>query len=332
MKQINKIIDVSYPNTKINGSKYLIGRNGKYEIRNFIDDEILLSTNLNECNFSIVNEKVFFTSQYSVFVYDLSSNELFLFYKSDKEVWFFNEEFIFHTQRTEVRREYEYSCVEISNNETLWMERSMQRPSTVSNKELFFTDILGSTFCKKEIDSGSIKWSIDFSENRISGKVLFFNEILVFTTANQDLIGIDNETGKELWKLSNCNLHHQKQPNTNYLVGLSSNSFGDNFYQVIDPIRGKKVIDKKFDNFFFETNPNLACITETHYYFISNILGDGTGTKSERVSHLGSINLKNHELEWIEKIDKSTYQNLEVQNNKFYLLDVEQNLKIFEKV
>ncbi len=186
------------------------------------------------------------------------------------------------------------------------------------------------------INLNQLQWKFELGNDiKVGGDFILMNKLVIVPTTNQDLIGIEIETGKELWRLSNCNLNHQRQPNTNYLVGLSANSFGDNFYQVIDPISGKKLVDKKFDDFFFETTPNKACITETHYYFISNVLGDGTGTKSERITHFGCINLQTHEIEWVEKVGntsdrRSEYQKPEINKNKIYLLDGEQTLHIYE--
>lgn len=192
-----------------------------------------------------------------------------------------------------------------------------------------------SVLCDDLVD-GQLKWKFELGNDvKVGGDFILMSDLIIVSTTNQDLIGIEINTGKELWRLPNCNLHHQQQPKTNYLVGLASNSFGDNFYQVIDPISGKKLIDKKFDNFFYETRPTLACIKETHYYFISNVIGDGTGTKSERQTHLGCINLQTHEIEWVEKIGttldrRSEYQKPEINGSKIYLLDGEQTLHIYE--
>lgn len=194
-----------------------------------------------------------------------------------------------------------------------------------------------SVFCDN-LFSFNLNWKFELGDNiKVGGDFILFNKFVIIPTTNQDLICVAIETGKELWRLPNCNLYHQQQPSTGYLVGLSANSFGDNFYQVIDPIKGEKLIDKKFENFFYETSPNLACISETHYYFISNVLGDGTGTKSERASHLGCINLNTHELEWVEKLSQNSnketkYQKPEHKDGKFYLLDNRNTLHIYEDV
>lgn len=327
------LIEVSYPIYSLNDDKYLIGINSKFQIRGFRTDELIDEFEFDECNFCVLNGGIYFNVGSSLIKYEINTGATSLFYKSksNNEIWFLNESYLFNAKRTKLRREFQYSLFSTKEKQIKWTEKSNNRLSSLSNEALFFTDILGSFFKRKSIENGTEIWSINFLGNRISGNLFLFKNIIIIPILNQDLLGIDIDTGEELWRLHNCNHYHQKHPNTGNLIGLSSNSFGDNFYQIIDPISGEKVIDKKFENFYYETTPNLACISESHYYFISNLLGDGTGTKSERVSHLGCINLITHELEWIEKIDGSAYQKPEVQNNKFYLIDGDKILKIFEK-
>jgi len=187
-----------------------------------------------------------------------------------------------------------------------------------------------------DLEGIKLKWRFELGENiKVGGDFILLDKLVIVSTTTEDLIGIDIETGKELWRLRNCNLYQQKQPNTGYLIGLASNSVGDNFYQVVDPSNGVKLVYKKFKNFFYDTRPTLACITATHYYFISNVIGDGSGTASIREIHLGCINLENHEIEWVEKIDSvresiSVYKKPELINNRLYLLDEEKTLSIYE--
>lgn len=290
-------------------------------------------TKLDIPGFKKIENKLYFFIDKKIIQVDLQSlkSDIYLEYDSD-ELWMLNEHYHFYVNRTTERREYKFELYSKAKKEVIWASIDKLELTNLSNEYLIFSNLKRTAVTRYSLLEGDKIWELNFSENRISGDLFQFKNIIVISVANQDLLGVDIETGKELWRLTNCNLHYQTQSNTNYLVGLSSNSFGDNFYQVIDPVNGKKLIDKKFDNFFYETTPNLACITETHYYFISNVLGDGTGTKSKIISNLGCINLKTHELEWVEKIDNSTYQKLEVQNNKFYLLDGERTLHIYERV
>ena len=216
---VNNIDRVTYPLTRINDDAYLVGINGKFEIRSFNTDDLIFSTKLDECNFKILSNKIYFIFQNRVFVYDVNLKKYALFFESveEKEIWFVNESYIFETARTEVRREYQYSLKRVSNKEIIWSEKSKLRPSVVSSKDLFFTDILGSVFFKKNLNSKETIWTINFSDNRLKPKVILINDILVLETSNQDLIGIELQTGKELWRLSNSNMHLQQQPNTNYL-------------------------------------------------------------------------------------------------------------------
>jgi len=335
LKEIEK---VTYNLIKTNSTFSLIGLDNEIKLLDNDYQIKKLTIRIMENQLKKIEEnQLFFQVENIIYKLIFSDLSVSVFYTTtaNKDIWIFNENYIFEAERTENRREYKFDFLSIKENKVLWSDVSMIRFYSKSNELLLFTDFLGNVFKKRNIYNGLEIWSLDFSQNRVNGSVLLINDKIVFSTTNQDLIGVEIETGKELWRLSNCNLHHQQQPNTNYLVGLSANSFGDNFYQVIDPICGKKIIDKKFENFFYETTPNKACITETHYYFISNVFGDGTGTKSERITHLGCINLQTHDIEWIEKVGntserQSEYQKPEINNNKIYLLDGEQTLHIYE--
>lgn len=187
------------------------------------------------------------------------------------------------------------------------------------------------------LNTNQLKWKFELGEDiHVDGDFILINGIVIVSTTSQDLIGIEIETGKEIWRLKNINASHfQIQLTTNYLISLVSNSVGDNWYYVIDPKTGQKIMDKKFNNFFFGAGGTKSCITETHYYFISNEYGYPSGYSTERITHLGCINLQTHEIEWVEKIGttpdrRSEYQKPEIHNGKFYLLDGEQTLHIYE--
>jgi hypothetical protein len=333
MMKINKIEKVTYNLIKTNSSFSLIGLNNEIKLIDNNGQIKELPTRIFENQLKKIEEnQLFFQVENIVYRLIFSDLSISIFFTTteNKDIWIFNDDYIFEAERTKNRREYKFDFLSLREKKVLWSDISVIRFYSKSNELLLFTDFLGNVFKNRNICDGAEIWSLDFQDNKLNTNVKLINDTLVFETSNQDLIGIESQTGKELWRLSKSNLHLQQQPSTNYLVGLSSNSFGDNFYQVIDPINGVKLIDKKFENFFYETTPNLACITETHYYFISNVLGDGTGTKSERITHLGCINLQTHELEWIERIVGIGFLKPEVHNNKFYLLDGEQTLHIYE--
>ncbi len=338
MRYINSIKEVSHGLVKLKNNLSLLGINNEFFVKDSSDSIIKFPFQILESQSKKISGKYLFYQEgeycYKVDCETMNHN---IFYKTKHgfDIWICNEDFIFLAKRTEIRREYEFSLLDLKSGKTKWSDKSMIRYFSKTDNQLLFTDFFGEIYKKRRFEDGSTVWTLDFSENRINGNVLLIDNVLVFPTTNQDLIGIEIETGKELWRLPNCNLHHQQQPNTNYLVGLASNSFGDNFYQVIDSVSGKKIVYKKFDNFFYETQPTLACITAIHYYFISNVVGDGTGIKSERQTHLGCINLQTHEIEWIEKVGTtanrvSSYQKPEINGNKIYLLDGEKTLYIYE--
>lgn len=190
-----------------------------------------------------------------------------------------------------------------------------------------------------DLEYGRLNWKFELGEDtKVGGDFTILNELVVVTTTNQEIIGIDIKTGKELWRLNGINANSfQKQPGTNYLISFNSNSAGNNWYYVIDPQTGEKIVDKKFANFYFSAGTSTACITATHYYFISNVRGSQTKQEDYRETHLGCINLKTHEIEWIEKVGttsdgRNQYQKPEVNNGRFYLLDGDQTLHVYEQI
>jgi len=336
MRLRNKIGNITFPISFLNDKYFIIGVNNEFQLFDGSDVVGFKDTKIKETGFKKIKNKLYFFDEKKITQIDLETlnGKVFLEFQSD-ELWLLNDGFYLYANKTTERREYKFDYYSKVENRILWSAIDKLELTNLSNKFLIFSNLNRTIYARYNIISGMKIWTLDFSENRINGNVLLIDNVLVFPTTNQDLIGIEIETGKELWRLPNCNLHHQQQPNTNYLVGLASNSFGDNFYQVIDPISGKKLIDKKFKDFFYETQPTLACITATHYYFISNVIGDGTGTKSERLTHLGCINLQTHEIEWIEKVGttadrRSSFQKPEINGNKIYLLNGEQTLHIYE--
>jgi hypothetical protein len=201
------------------------------------------------------------------------------------------------------------------------------------NREIGIRRAKNAVLCD-DYNTNTLKWRFELGENtKVEGDFFLFDKIVVFSTSSQNLIGLDTKNGKELWRLSKSNLHYQMQPSKNLLVGLASNSQGDNFFQVVDPLTGERMVDKSFNKFFYETNPSLACVSKDHYYFISNIMGDGSGSKSTRENHLGCINLRTHEIEWIKKIvSKDEYVEFkkpEYNDGKLYLLDGNRTLHIY---
>ena len=335
MKLVHSIENVTFPISKLNDKLFIIGiKNefGLFDGKNLIEFK---NVKIRETGFKQLKDKLYFFEEKKIIQVDLENfiGIEYLEFSSD-ELWLFNNEYFFYANKTLERREYKFDFYSMNEHRILWSSIDKLELTNLSNDFLIFSNLNRTVYARYDVIEGKKLWTIDFTENRVSGKIFFVENCLIFETTNQDLIGVEIETGKELWRLANCNLHHQQQPSTNYLVGLAANSAGDNFYQVIDPIMGTKIVDKKFENFFFETTSNLACITETHYYFISNVLGDG-GQKDERITHLGCINLQTHEIEWIEKVGttadrRSQYQKPEINNNKIYLLDGEQTLHIYE--
>lgn len=337
MRLIKKIENVTYGLIIKEVGSSLIGINNEFRILDGEDNLIDLPSAIHEGQLRKIEQNcIYYENDNGIYKMELSNFQSKIFYSnpSNSNVWIVNDNYIFEAKRTENRREYEFELVELDSKQVNWGDVSTIRFFSKSNEHLLFTDFLGGIYQSRAFEDGREIWSLDFSANKIRGNVLLFNDALVFTTANDEIIGIDINTGGELWRLANINVgFFQVQPETNYLVSLNSNSVGDNWYVVIDPIEGRVLLNKKFENFYFDAAGNKACITETHYYFISNVMGDGIN--NERITNLGCINLRTHELEWIEKVGttdsyRSEYQKPEINGNKIYLLDGKETLHIYE--
>jgi len=205
------------------------------------------------------------------------------------------------------------------------------------SNEKYAIDRFKNTVECTDVYEGNLIWKFELGDNiKVVGDFILLDNLVIVSTTNQDLIGIELESGKELWRLKNIKSNFfQIQPITNYLISLISNSVGDNWYYVINPLSGKLILEKKFKNFNHGAGGSKACIDETHYYFISNEFGYPSEMRTERVTHLGCINLQTHDIEWIEKVGTTTdrrseYQKPEIKGNKIYLLDGEQRLHIYE--
>ena len=336
MKLAHSIENVTFPISKLNDKLFIIGINnyfGLFDGRKIIDFK---NVKIKESGFLKIENKLYFYSEKKIICTDLETLEASLFLEfSCDEIWLLNDKFYFYANKTKERREYKFDYFSSIENKILWSTTDKLELTNLSRKYLVFTNLNRTVYVRYDNDSGEKIWTLDFSENRINGNVLLIKKVLVFPTTSQDLIGIEIETGKELWRLQNINAgFFQIQPKTNYLISLNANSAGDNWYYVINPLNGEIIIYKKFDNFFYDAMGSRACITETHYYFISNVVGDGH-QKDERITHMGCINLQTHEIEWVEKVGatsdrRSEYQKPEINNNKIYLLDGEQTLHIYD--
>lgn len=185
-----------------------------------------------------------------------------------------------------------------------------------------------SVFCDDYL-SNKVRWTYDLEGGKkIEGDWFLLDSLVAFSTLDKELIGLNVDSGKQRWRLNGSNLFYQVQQGTNYLVSLAANTFGDNFFQVVDPLSGEMLITKSFVDFYYETTASMACVSSTHYYFVSNIVGDGK--KTNRVVHIGSINLTTYELEWVHKIDQVDgyieFLKPEYRNERLYLKDVKKTL------
>lgn len=337
MRLLKKITNVTFPISLLTNEYFIIGINSEFKLFdgfNIIDFD---NKRIPETGFKKILKKVYFYLEKKIYQIDLETlkSDIFIEYTSD-ELWLLNSRYFFYANKTKERREYKFDFFSNERKSILWSAIDKLELTNLSNDFLIFTNLNRTVYSRYDFNSGKKLWSLDFSENRVIGTVHLIENILIFPTTNKDVIGIAIESGKELWRIQNVHSgYFQTQPETNYLVSFNSNSMGDNWYCVINPLTGEKVVDKKFDKFHYGTGSTQACIDGDYYYFISDLMGFPEEMRTERITHLGCINLQSHEIKWIEEVGKtadrrSGYQKPEVHNGKVYLLDGEQTLHIYE--
>lgn len=336
MRKIREIHNVTFPISKLNEKYFLIGINGIFKLLDGIEVKNFIGLEIKETGHQILNNILYLYDEKRIIGVDLEDvqSTKFVDYTADR-LWIFNSEYIIYVTENKNSRDFKIDFYSKNKDTILWSITDKMYLSNLSDKFLIFVNLTGTIYKRLNTISGEEIWSLDFSENKVVGNTLLIDNILVFSTTNHHIIGIDIETGKELWRLEKINAgSFQIQPETKYLVSLNANSAGDNWYYIINPLNGEILVNKKFEKFYYDATANKACITDTYYYFISNVMGDG-GYKDERVTHLGCINLQSHDLEWIEEVGatsdrRSEYQKPEINGNKIYLLDGEKTLHIYE--
>jgi len=147
-------------------------------------------------------------------------------------------------------------------------------------------------------------WTYSFPEGeKVMGDIfLHENVLLVPSMAGQMpnnrnyLQGVDVNTGKEIWKNEEYFLHLQQHKTSGLLYGFAGEK-----YQVIDPITGNKMIDKKFvglkEEKRLQVYQGMSRIYEDGLYFISDYV------ENHYDCQFGMINTETHEIEFIQKLD-----------------------------
>ena len=158
------------------------------------------------------------------------------------------------------------------------------------------------------------------------GRFYLVDQVLIFRTNTAHLIGLDIETGKELWRLEKCNRAFHILEEQQKMFSLQTNR-----YQVIDPIKGEKVIEKRFEDIEEKLNiwpsPHLANVYPEGLYFVSNYQG----------TRFGMVDIYNSEIAWVQdhNPEAGRYEGLAapvLHQDKLYLHEAGKTLYVYERV
>lgn len=168
----------------------------------------------------------------------------------------------------------------------------------------------------KDIHTGREYWTMRLEEPLdIEGQPYRAGNNVIIALNDGRLLGIDVQSGKQQWELTDCLSYYAQHPETGLLYG-----YGGVTYQVIDPLNGIKLIDKEL-----QTGP----ASDHHYidgnlmYFIDNYPG----------VRFGAIDLESHGVAFVQQLEVEpgvTGYIPQHQEGKLYILDTESVLHEFE--
>lgn len=188
---------------------------------------------------------------------------------------------------------------------------------------------MASTLHKFDYNKGETIWTSEIG-HIIFGELKIFKNVLVIPTDDEYLIGINIETGNLLWQLEGSFYFYKQDSMSGLLYGFASTTFGQNKYQVIDPEKGEYLVNKKFDNFFYDVNSRIAVLDNERLYYLTGPLKEGY----DRQASFGAIDIKKSEIVLNQQLEckKGVKANM-IKCNKDYLfiLDSSHTLHIYDK-
>ena len=166
-----------------------------------------------------------------------------------------------------------------------------------------------------------------YLDETIDGNFYLYNDVLVVSFKNRQLVGFSSITGKKLWDLENCFNYYNLDESTGLLYG-----YGGERFEVIDAVKGKKVVLKQFEG----SMKQHGIFVPQHMHTLS---GDGLYfTSNERQIKFGKINIQNYEIEFVqeliedkERIGRASAHKPICHNGRLYILDSVETLHIFEE-
>ncbi len=216
----------------------------------------------------------------------------------------------------------------ISQNSCIWDHEVKQSIFHFSNSELLeILDKSGGSLNYRKLDNFELLWSYSFGDDmNIYGPLYLVDQVLIFRTNTAHLIGLDIETGKELWRLEKCNRAFHILEEQQKMFSLQTNR-----YQVIDPIKGEKVIEKRFEDMEEKLkiwpSSHLANVYPEGLHFVSNYQG----------TRFGMVDIYNSEIAWVQdhNPEAGRYEGLAapvLHQDKLYLHEARKTLYLYERV
>jgi hypothetical protein len=234
-----------------------------------------------------------------------------------------NEQFCIGTEFFE-KDNSSAELINIRNNTSLWKRNRPIKFSDFINGVLLFDNFNRTLLVRIDLITGEEIWRKEIMQESFWHKQrpLLSNNILIVPHSETRLMGLNVNTGQTLWEAENCFFSYQLDPNTSLLYSIDKQT-----YQVIDPVNGKKLVEKtisELENDVWKgANSKLCTIHEGAFYFTNNNSG----------IQVGKINIETSELEYYETIDTKKVENVyapNFYNKKMFVMDSDNVMHIFE--
>ncbi len=174
-----------------------------------------------------------------------------------------------------------------------------------------------------DIKNNKQLWSYEIPPPSKIQSIKQIEELLIVQSKTNELYGLDSQTGEKVWELPDVSYHHTYDFETGLLY-----SFGGEIYRVIDPNKGKVIIEKQFERIEekYRVSPqgHMNSISGGYLYFMSNWYNP----------RFGAIDITTHEIDFIQRLEVEEGVKGGIPNyhdNKLFIKDSLDTLHIFER-
>lgn len=290
------------------------------------DHSIFQEINLKNYRLQITENRIYGYDQ-NLYIYKDINNCFELYWETSLESYLYvvNEEKVIEGSETDSI--FHLNVYDKESRNQIWNKdyNGNRLSSFTRGENIFLSDLMYKTIIFLDQLTGDLIHKLEFSIAPIHQSIYLHQNTLSIPFNDETMIGIDIQTGKKLWDIKNSHFFYTQDTETGLLYSL-----GNNYYKVVDPVKGEMIVDKVLDDYVdidgkrsrISMAPSGA-MSKDYLYFTSSLLG----------IRFGAINKHTHEIEFVQ--DLGTEEGVRVfdfkyHNGRLYILDSNYVLHILE--